>query len=67
MTANEFFNEWSTKYANLELTVREVTSSFEINKQTATAWLQGFVTEGKATARYYTGSRVTVYTLVKGN
>jgi len=65
MNANEFFKEWSEKYSDLELTVREVAKSFSISSQAATKMLKQFVLEGKATAQYYTASRVTVYTLVK--
>lgn len=65
MTAAEFFKEWSEKYSHLELSVRDVAGSFPISSQAATKMLQAFVEQGKVTARYYTKSRVTVYTLIK--
>ena len=65
MTPNEFFKEWSENFSNLELSVRDVAGSFPISSQAATKMLQSFVEQGKVTARFYTKSRVTVYTLVK--
>lgn len=65
MNAIEFFNEWSTKHSDLELTARDVSGSFPITSQAATKMLQSLVAEGKVKATYYTASRVTVYSLIK--
>jgi hypothetical protein len=66
MTAQEFFSEWSTKHSNLSLSVRDITGAFAMTTQQATKMMQRFVREGKVSARYYTASRVTVYSLSNG-
>ena len=63
LTPAEFLAEWRANYSNLTMTARDVVFSFKMTSQAATRMLQGFVDSGDCTGRYYTKSRVTVYTL----
>jgi len=63
MSAESFLNEWISKYSHLDMTAREVAYSFNITSSKAAAMLNKFVKSGECVSRYYTASRVTVYTL----
>jgi len=63
MNTAEFFAKWSTEHSNLSLSVRDITGAFPINQQKATKMMKQLESEGKVTSRYYTASRVTVYSL----
>jgi hypothetical protein len=65
MNPEEFFREWSTDNSHLELTARDVASSFPISLQRASQMLQAFVAEGRAVSRCYSASRVTVYRVAR--
>ena len=63
MNTATFLSDWASKYRHIALTARDVSASFGITSSAAAAMLAGFVAAGACTARYYTRSRVTVYTL----
>jgi hypothetical protein len=65
MTTAEFLNTWKTTYNNLDMSAREVAKAFDMTSSKTAAMLQSFVDSGDCTARYYTASRVTIYTLSK--
>jgi transposase len=65
MAATEFLSTWKTRYSHLGMSAREVAKAFDMTSSKAAAMLQSFVASGECTARYYTASRVTIYTLCK--
>lgn len=63
MNATDFYREWMTSYSRLTMTAASMASAFDITSAVATSILQSLLKDGKVTARHYTKSRKTVYTL----
>jgi hypothetical protein len=65
METTKFLSTWKNSHSHLDMSAREVAKAFDMTSSKAAAMLQSFVDSGDCTARYYTASRVTIYTLSK--